>query len=232
VPRKTQPVPPPQLPDAPARPRIRVCVLSPDKFRRLGLCQVLTRDPELLVLHTEDLHDELEIVTRFRPDVVVLDTPPRAPEVPAFIQACRHVSPQTQVLLVGTDSTTDVSPFRAGVKGYLDILHFPDEIPNAIKALHRGHAWIARRLVGRLIDEIAAELEGPRPGRSSVLTPAQRRVLQLLAREGLTNKEIAARLAIEERTVEYHITKLLQRFRIGNRNQLIIYTLTRKILST
>lgn len=212
--------------------RIKVCVITADRFRQIGLSHVLAQDSDLLVIDHGELRDELEIVTRFQPHVVVLEMRPGQPELPAFLRECRHASPQTSVLLVGAEGGDEVSAFRIGVKGYLDILHFPDEIVAAVKAIHRGHAWMARRTMGRLIDEIATEIDhGQERRKASLLTTAQRRVLQLLARDGLTNKEIAAQLGIEERTVEYHITRLLQRFRVTNRNQLIIHAIRGRIVS-
>ncbi len=74
------------------------------------------------------------------------------------------------------------------------------------------------------------ELKRRQPRKKSLLTEAQRRVLQLLANEGLTNKEMAANLGIEERTVDFHITSLLQKFHLSNRNQLIIYAIKHNLI--
>jgi len=84
--------------------------------------------------------------------------------------------------------------------------------------------------MGRFINEVAFELKRRQPRKKSLLTEAQRRVLQLLANEGLTNKEMAANLGIEERTVEFHITSLLQKFHLSNRNQLIIYAIKHNLI--
>ena len=206
---------------------VRVCVLTRDKFREIGLREILAKDPEIAFLETTRAQDELETVARLLPDVVVLDGANGPLDLPAYLLACKKASPQTNFLLIGTDSNEDVvGAFRAGIKGYLNILNCADEIVTAVKTVHRGNAWIARRTIGRLIDEVAFELaKGGRPARESLVTPNQRKVLELLAREGLTNKEIAAQLQIEERTVEFHISSLLRKFLLANRNQLIIYAI-------
>jgi len=207
--------------------RIRVCVLTREKFREIGLREVLAKDPEIALLDNAAARDELDAVVRLRPDVVVLDSSSVTLDLPAYLLSCKKTSPQTNFLLIGTDPSEDVvAAFRAGVKGYLNLLSFADEIVAAVKAIHRGHAWMARRAMGRLIDEVAFELgKGRRRGEKDFLTATQRKVLELLSREGLTNKEIAAHLQIEERTVEFHISSLLKKFLLANRNQLIIYAI-------
>jgi DNA-binding NarL/FixJ family response regulator len=86
--------------------------------------------------------------------------------------------------------------------------------------------------MGQLIDEVAFELaRDRRAGTKSQPTASERRVLELLAREGLSNKEIAAHLEVKERTIEFHISSLLRKFLVTNRNQLIIYAIKQGLVA-
>ena len=207
--------------------RIKVCILTRDRFRYIGISDVLAKDKELAVLEKGPLEDDIDTVARFRPDVVILDITTVKVELQSFLKECNRVCPHAKLLVISiNDKEEDIAgALRAGVRGYLNILHFADAITAAIKGIHEGNAWIAHTVMGRFINEVAFELKRRQPRTKNLVTEAQRKVLQLLAEEGLTNKEIAANLGIEERTVEFHITNLLQKFHLSNRNQLIIYAI-------
>jgi DNA-binding NarL/FixJ family response regulator len=213
--------------------RVRVFVLTGDKFRRIGLREVLAADPEIAVLDMHSESDDPAAVARLLPDVVIVDAATLSLELPAYLRVFKKASPHSNFLLIGTDSSEDVvSAFRAGVKGFVNILQCADEVAGAVKAVYRGHAWIARRTMGQLIDEVAFELaRDRRAGTKSQPTASERRVLELLAREGLSNKQIAAHLEVQERTVEFHISSLLRKFLVTNRNQLIIYAIKQGLVA-
>lgn len=190
-----------------------------------------------MVLEKGDLEDEIEIVTKFTPDVVILDLTTVKIELPAFMEACKQISPHTKVLIIGTgteigtDSEEDViKAVLAGVAGYLNILYFADNIVAAIKGVHKGDVWISHMMMGRLIDQIRSKVP-KKVHFETKITETERKVLQLLASEGLTNKEMAIRLKIETRTVEFHITNLLRKFQVPNRNHLIIYAIKHNLVS-
>lgn len=213
--------------------RIKVCILTRDKFRYIGISDVLGKDEELIVLEKGPLEDDVETVARFRPDVVILDITTVKVDLENFLRACKHAYPHVKVLVIGIhDKEEDIANVLvAGVRGYLNILNFAGAINAAVKCIHQGNAWIAHTVMGRFINEAALELKKRRHSDKTLVTEAQRKVLQLLASEGLTNKEMAASLGIEERTVEFHITSLLQKFHLSNRNQLIIYALKHNLVS-
>jgi DNA-binding NarL/FixJ family response regulator len=209
--------------------KIKTCILTRDKFRYIGILSTLQQDGELVLLDTIDWVNATNIVASFQPDVLILDITTVVIDLPTFLKECKHLSSHTRILAIGiVDDDDVVHALHAGVRGYLNIVYFADELIEAIKAIHQGSAWITGRLMGRFIDEIATKLEqhdkGVKKGRERI-TEMEQKVLWLLASEGLTNKEIAGHLSIEERTVEFHITNLLRKFELPNRNRLIIYAI-------
>jgi len=213
--------------------RIKVSILTRDRFRYIGISDVLAKDNELVVLEKAPLEGDLDTVARVKPDVVILDITTVRVELHSFLKACKEVCPHVKVLVISVnDKEEDIAiALLAGVRGYLNILHFADAVTAAIKGIHEGTAWIAHTVMGRFINEVAFELKRRQPRTKNLLTEAQRKVLQLLANEGLTNKEMAAHLGIEERTVEFHITSLLQKFHLSKHNQLIIFAIKHNLVS-
>ncbi|PYV86706.1 MAG: hypothetical protein DMG05_19070 [Acidobacteria bacterium] len=217
--------------------KIKVSILTRDKFRYIGMASVLIKDKDLIVQEKGNLEDEIEIVTKFMPDVVIFDMTTVKIELSAFMEACKELCPDTKVLMIGigseigTDSEEDViKALLTGVTGYLNILFFADNIVAAIKGVHKGDIWISHMIMRSLIGQLRSKLQKKVHFRTKI-TETERKVLQLLATEGLTNKEMGARLKIETRTVEFHITSLLRKFQVPNRNHLIIYAIKHNLVS-
>jgi DNA-binding NarL/FixJ family response regulator len=127
-------------------------------------------------------------------------------------------------LVVLAERFTDSSGFlllRLGVKGLIPYGEAREQLPQALEEVARGGFWVPRHLLSRFVD---ATLRGPGSGlrRSAVeMSPREHEVLHTVI-ENLSNKEIATRLHISERTVKFHVSNLLAKFRAPNRRQLML----------
>ena len=159
------------------------------------------------------------------PDLIVSDI--RMPGMDGY-QLVRQLrgSPRTAlvpiIFLTAKDETTDrIEGFRAGIDAYLTKPFEPEELIAVVNGIltrvERTHSQIAR-LVG------AAELEAPLSFQDEELTDAENRVALAVSR-GLSNKEIAAELEISVRTVENHISHILDKKRFSNRVEIARYIL-------
>lgn len=160
------------------------------------------------------------------PDLLVSDI--RMPGMDGY-QLARQLrgSPRTDlvpiVFLTAKDETSDrVEGFRAGVDAYLTKPFEPEELIAVVKGIfnrvERTHSQIAR-LVG------STETKGePATFQDDELTEAEDRVALAVSR-GLSNKDIAAELRISVRTVENHISHILDKKRFSNRVEIARYVL-------
>ncbi|MGH9875245.1 MAG: response regulator transcription factor, partial [Pyrinomonadaceae bacterium] len=129
------------------------------------------------------------------------------------------------VFLTAKDETADrIAGFRSGVDAYLTKPFEPDElvavVANILKRVESMHAEIAR-LFGK--NEAAV----PEPIRDEELTDSEWRIAEAVAR-GLSNKEIAAEFNLSLRTVEGHISHILDKKNFSNRVEIARYILARK----
>ncbi|MFY9620613.1 MAG: response regulator transcription factor [Pyrinomonadaceae bacterium] len=160
------------------------------------------------------------------PDLIVSDI--RMPGMSGYELAQQlHASPRTSlvpvVFLTAKGEMADrIKGFRVGVDAYLTKPFEPDEliavIKNIVERVDRTHAQIAS-LIGADKDQAAAFHDED-------LTDAETRVAEAVAR-GLSNKEIAAELEISVRTVENHISHILDKKRFGNRVEIARYVYER-----
>jgi DNA-binding NarL/FixJ family response regulator len=142
------------------------------------------------------------------------------PEVDG-IEVTRRVaqaSPDTKVVLFTSFSDRDgiESALDAGAVGYLLKDAEPEEIRSAIRAAARGEAPLAPKAAAALLAGRNAR------ERQVELTPRERDVLQLIVSGG-SNKQVARKLGISEKTVKGHLTKLFQRIGAPDRTQAALW---------
>jgi Response regulator containing a CheY-like receiver domain and an HTH DNA-binding domain len=202
---------------------------------------VVDDDPGLLLAVSETLRAEgYEVMTARRaaealiriaeslPDLIISDI--RMPGMDGY-QLVKNLrsNPRTRlvpiIFLTAKDETTDrITGFRTGVDAYITKPFEPEELAAVVEAIlqrvERTHSDLAR-----LFAEKAAE--EPEFQRDEELTDAEWRIAEAVAR-GLTNKEIAAEFNLSLRTVEGHISRILDKKNLSNRVELALYIAERK----
>src|SRR5260370_42376252 len=117
---------------------------------------------------------------------------------------------------------------RVGARGYILKDIAPDELARSVRTVARGEVLMPPQLAARLLARFGGN------GRSSgypqeSLTAREREVLQLLAR-GLRNKEIAARLTVSERTVNFHLANIYAKLHVSGRTEALSKALEQGLL--
>ncbi len=160
-----------------------------------------------------------------RPDVCLLDI-----HMPGNgIAAAAHISaalPDVAVVMwtVSRDDQDLFDALRAGASGYLLKDVDPDRLPDALRDVMRGEASLPQSLVTRLVSEFRGREQRRRlplgGRRSATLTSREWQTLELM-RQGLSTAEIAERLFIAPVTVRTHISALLRKLRVPDRESAI-----------
>ncbi len=130
---------------------------------------------------------------------------------------------EPKLLAVGDEFPPRValSLLLMGVRGLVRYRRLGRELPWAIRYLQAGAYWAPRRLLSQFLDELLGRVPiAQRLAPLARLSPREREVLDLVL-EQLSNKEIAVRLNISERTVKFHVAGLLRKFHTGRRQDLI-----------
>ena len=186
---------------------------------RSGLEQLLaTTDDIELVGTASNGNEAIDAVARLHPDVVLMDL--SMPELDG-VEATRRISadhPSARVLVLTSfsDQTRILDALSAGADGYLLKHAEPDDIADAIRAVHGGGSPLDPKAARALIESRRAGTNTPQ------LTDREREVL-LLVRDGLANKQIGRRLGITERTVKAHLTSVFQRLGVTDRTQAALW---------
>jgi DNA-binding NarL/FixJ family response regulator len=113
---------------------------------------------------------------------------------------------------------------RAGASGFLLKRARPEELIAAVHTIARGDSLLSPSVTRRVIDRMAQQ---PIPelddqAKLDELTPREREVLELVAR-GLSNREIATELVVEESTIRSHVKRILMKLDLRSRVQIVIF---------
>jgi len=202
---------------------VKVFLVDDHEVVRRGLIDLLGADPELDVIgEAGSVAQAMAQIPALKPDVAVLDV--RLPDGNG-IELCRDLlskMPDLRCLML-TSFTSDeamLDAILAGASGYVvkDIKGM--ELARAIKDVGAGRSLLDNRAAAALMAKLrsAAERSDPLSG----LTDQERVLLNLLG-EGLTNKQIAARMFLAEKTVKNYVSRLLAKLGMERRTQAAVF---------
>jgi DNA-binding NarL/FixJ family response regulator len=204
---------------------LTVCLLSPHPFVLENLCGLLGR-PKFRVLseRVEFLPGQgAGLPALPAADAFVLDANGPLRAVVALISRVKSEQPDARVVVI-SDELTEESAFplmRLGIRGLLRYADAATQLAAAVLSVHGGGYWVPRLLLSRFVFGILDQPKFPVPGEARKLSPRERQVHEALL-ENLSNKEIAARLNLSERTVKFHVSNVLAKHRLRRRADLIL----------
>jgi len=205
----------------------RVLLADDEDLMRAGLVELLTADPQIEVVGQASTGREaVDQARRLAPDVLLMDV--RMPDLDgiAATREVLRVAPQVRVLMLTTFEQDDYvfGALRAGASGFLLKRTRPEELIAAVQTIAAGDSLLSPSVTRRVIDRMAQQ-PTPQladPAKLQDLTPREREVLELIAR-GLSNREIAAALVVQESTIRSHVKRILMKLDLRDRVQAVIF---------
>ena len=186
---------------------------------RRGVADLLDEEPDLMVIgQASSVSEALARVPAANPDVVVLDV--RLPDGNG-VELCRELRsrlPELNCLMLTsyTDEEAMMDAILAGAGGYVikDIKGM--ELVSAVRTVASGRSLLDNRAAAALMSRLRATVE--KPGPVARLTEQERRLLDLIG-EGLTNRQIAERMFLAEKTVKNYVSRMLSKLGMERRTQ-------------
>jgi len=196
---------------------IRVHLLAEVRLYREGIAALLALDDRLSVTTFVAL-DEGYVDWSSPPDVLVVDA-----SVDGGTETIRSIArahPEPIVALgVPDDERVVVAFAEAGVLGFVEREASIDDLVESIVSAARREASFPPRIATTLLRRVSA-LGASRVPDVDALTVRERQIVELIA-EGLSNKEIAARLYIEVATVKNHVHNILEKLQVSRRSEAV-----------
>jgi DNA-binding NarL/FixJ family response regulator len=162
-----------------------------------------------------------------RPDVMLLDLSLGDLSGPAGITGLLSFSPATHLIALSHQPNDEegIAALRAGARGYCNAYIDPRLLAKAVTTVQNGEAWVGRRLTDRLVALVGQNAPLQVDTDSSVdldLLTAREQQIALQIGMGSSNKLIAQRLGITERTVKAHLGSVFAKLGVHDRLQLAL----------
>lgn len=211
--------------------KIKIIIGEDNIILKADRCEKLKRDPNIFIVGEYIDGDELVIaISRILPEIILLS--PRLPHLNIKdLTGVLYKQGHTKILLFrdGFDSENRVIELLcSGIHGIISRNIPEDLLMKAInKVVMQEEIWIDRRTITRLIMDVflCKDQVENRIGfewLDPLVTPREKEVIGLISK-GLSNKEIADRFCISEKTVKAHLTNVYQKLEVKNRRELRIY---------
>ena len=208
---------------------IRVLIVDDHAVVRRGLRGFFELLDDIEVVgEAEDGEEAVRIVGELEPDVVVMDLLMPVLDGIAATARIKALRPDTEVVALTSFIEEDrvTAALEAGASGYLLKDAEADDVATAIRRAHAGEVHLDPQVARLLAERLRARRSDPAP--REPLTEREREVLGLVAK-GLSNKEIAARLAITERTARTHVSNILGKLDLASRTQAALWAIEHKL---
>lgn len=160
----------------------------------------------------------------FHPDVVVMDV--RMPDG-SGIDACRELrsqSPETRVIMLTgfSDDNALFSSIMAGAAGYLLKKTPSEEVITSIRSVGEGKALLDPEVTMKVLERVRTAKVANKDPKLAHLSPTEERILDKVA-EGFTNRQIAERINLSEKTVKNYVSSILRKLDVTRRAEAASY---------
>ncbi|KJS72745.1 MAG: chemotaxis protein CheY [Desulfotomaculum sp. BICA1-6] len=212
--------------------QITVLIVDDHALVREGIRKILSLEPQFNILTEADSGTmAVKLCRELRPDLVLLDI--NLPDITG-IEVCKTIkqeSPETGVIALTIHDQEEyiVEMIRNGIAAYLLKDVSPDQLISTMLQVAQGHSFISPSLMDKVFRQINKLSTKTQDNRPLGLTDREVEVLRLVA-NGDSNRIIANKLFISEKTVKNHLTNIFQKLDVTDRTQAALIAIKEKLV--
>jgi len=199
---------------------IRIAIVDDHPLFREGVARSLGEIGGFEVVgEGASAEDAERLVAAMRPDIVLLDISMPGGGLTAAANIMAGHPGQKVVMLTVSEANADVAQaLNAGARGYVLKGVGSKALAEILSNVAAGESYVSPTLSARLLSDLLLQPTTRKADPIQQLTGRETDILRLVA-EGLSNKEVAARLSLQEKTVKHHMTRVLAKLNVRNRTE-------------
>jgi two-component system, NarL family, response regulator NreC len=212
---------------------ISIVLADDHKVVRKGVKALLSAEPDFNVVgEVEDGLNTISLVERLNPDILVLDLIMPGMNGLEVTHSLNSRGSKTGIVILSMQNCDAYvcQALKFGAKAYVLKEAPPEELIKAIREVMAGRSYLCSALAATALIQEKVQKENIKRDPYFTLTPREKEIVILVA-QGLSSKDIAAKLGLSIRTVETHRTNLMQKMKMHNQSQLMQYALQAGIIS-
>lgn len=212
--------------------KLRLCIIDSHEIFRLGLRFLLAEHQYLEILAEAGSKAEgIEMAVSERPDIIIMDV---KLSDGSGIDACRHFKvslPEIKIIMLSTDPKDEVifASILAGANGFLLKDIKGEDLIKAIKTVGQGESLLDPSITKKVLEHMKNSALEP-SSTLDLLNQQEKKILVLIA-EGKTNKEIAGRLLLSDKTIKNYVSNILNKLSFNNRAEAAAYAVRNKLFA-
>ncbi len=203
--------------------KVRILIVDDHAVVRQGLMTFLELQDEIEVVgEAGNGQEALQKVQELQPDVVLMDLVMPVMDGLTAIKQIKQLRPETEIIALTSfaDDEKVFTAIRSGATGYLLKDVQPNDLVKAVLAADRGEVQLHPEVAKKLMHEVVAPAKETAPFLD--LTEREREVLGLLGL-GMSNKEIAYKISVSEKTVKAHVSSILNKLNLPGRTHAALF---------
>ncbi|WP_276122477.1 LuxR C-terminal-related transcriptional regulator [Pararhizobium qamdonense] len=200
---------------------ITIAVVDDHPLFREGIIRILSEIPGFRIVGQGSTSDEaLSLSATLTPSILLMDISMPGGGLNAIVPILQENPDQKIIMLTVSETTDDVmSALSKGAKGYVLKGVGSRILADSVRSVDAGDTYVSPSLSARLLSDMSSSAALAKRGNPiDDLTNREQEVLNLVA-EGLSNKRIALRLGVHEKTIKQHMTHIFAKLGISNRTE-------------
>ena len=212
--------------------RLRIILVDDHEIVRLGLKTLLSRFPQFdVVAEASDAQEAMEQVQIYQPDVVVMDIRLPGRNGIKATQEITTLYPKVKVIMLTSYADDDIlfDAISAGASGYVLKQNGGDDLVRELERVGRGESLLDPAVTQKVFARMRQQARKVEDDAFSTLNDQELQILALII-EGMTNKEIAGRVFLSEKTVRNYVSAILAKLDLASRAEAAAYAVRHHIL--
>jgi two-component system nitrate/nitrite response regulator NarL len=208
---------------------IRIVILDNHTLVRAGIRLLIESQQGMEVVGEEgNLSDGLEIITSFKPDIILLELNLAEVTSSDVISSIIKASEKSRLILVtGTSNPLIIQQaIEEGVVGVIFKTQPPELLIKAIEKVNAGEVWLERSMIANVLSRLSRNSKPIRISSETEnvteLSEREKQIVRLIG-QGYKNKRISTQLCISETTVRHHLTSIYSKLGVSDRLELLVY---------
>jgi DNA-binding NarL/FixJ family response regulator len=211
---------------------IKIVIADSQAIYRVGIRKIFALEDELrVVAQAENLGQTLAAVSRFEPDVVLMESAISPNPAGAVAEVLKRAPRAKMIIIAGESEEEDTMEYlRRGVRGIIKRSVAPELLTKCVRKVAEGETWLDNQGVNWVIEAYRTQSNHPVSAKPKSRLTDKELLIVACVTQGMKNKEIAVEVGTTEQVVKNYLRKVYDKLGVSDRLELALYCIHHRLL--